>query len=78
MKRDLDRARLRLSNITPETQQTPRLRFARQLSVECTDEELATLLSEVVDQQHEAHRMLADAEARMDVVMKARGLRHRG
>ncbi len=78
MKRDLDRARLKLGNVTPETPQTPRLRVARQLSIDCTDEELATLLTEVVDQQHEATRMLHDAEARMHVVMTARGLRHRG
>ena len=78
MKRDLDRARLKLATVTPETPQTPRLRMARQLSIDCTDEMLATLLTEIVDQQHEAQRMLHDAEARMYVVMKARGLRHRG
>jgi hypothetical protein len=78
MKRDLDRARLKLQTITPETQQMPRLRIARQLSLDCTDEMLATLLNEVLDQQRLAQQELHQAEAKMHVIMQARGLRHRG
>jgi hypothetical protein len=78
MKRDLDRARLKVTTLTPDSPAMVRLRIARQLSLDCTDEMLATLLGEVLTQQTELQRELAHAEVRLLAIMRARGMRHRG
>lgn len=78
MKHPLDAARLRLQRIDPESPEAVRLRIARQIATECSDEDLATLLQERMRLRDEAERDLARSEVQLLVVARARGFQNRG
>jgi hypothetical protein len=76
MKQNLDRARLKVTTLSPDSPQVVRLRVARQLATDCTTDELVALLSEILEQQRIAAAELAHAEVRLMAVMTARGFQH--
>lgn len=76
MHNPLDAARRALDDVSPATDPAIRDRLARKVATECTPEQIATLVNEIIMRQRDLHRELAELEARVYVVMRANGMRH--
>jgi len=78
MRDHLDAARLKISTVTPETPHRETEQILRQLSRQCSLDELAGLIGEALDADQQARKELAYSQARLDVLIKARIRKRQG